>query len=188
MKSNHPSVRLFVAVPVPTQIANELERWTKANSDLLPFRKWVHPQDYHITIQFLGETPIEKMDGLQTALRSITAKTASLMLNGAGIFGTPKSPRVLWAAVSGNLHRLNNLHASVIQSTQPLGYVPEDRPYTAHITLARNYTGEKPFNIDSLQFAPAGVEWKADRFILMQTHMNASPMYEMIESYPLLEK
>ena len=187
MKSNSQLVRLFVAVPVPEEIAQELERWTKDNRDKIPFRKWIHPQDYHITIQFLGDTTIERIDGLQTALRSIKGHPVSLMLNGAGFFGAPKAPRVLWAAVAGNLPGLNDLHTSVIQATRALGYVPEDRPYAAHITLARSYVGENEFCVEAIQSAPEAAKWEADRFTLMRTHMNDSPMYEMIGSFPLFE-
>ncbi|TXK85144.1 RNA 2',3'-cyclic phosphodiesterase [Paenibacillus sp. N3.4] len=187
MKSMGQPMRLFVAIPVPEQVGEKLEQWTKANRERLPFRKWTHVQDYHITIQFLGETTIEKMDALQIALRNIKSKPISLVLNGVGFFGTPKAPRVLWAAVSGDLLALNSLHTSVIQATHALGYVAEDRPYAAHMTLARSYAGENEFLAEALKSAPKGIEWKSDNFILMRTHMNASPMYETIGSFPLLE-
>ncbi|OAB74689.1 RNA 2',3'-cyclic phosphodiesterase [Paenibacillus crassostreae] len=145
----------------------------------------MHPQDYHITIQFLGETTPEQMGGLQTVLSSINEQPLSLKLNGAGFFGSSKAPRILWAGVSGNLTGLNNLHASVIQATHQCGFIVEERRFAAHITLARNYVGEHEFNVEAIQSAPIGVGWKADRFTLMSTHMNASPMYEIIESYPL---
>ncbi|WP_438351076.1 RNA 2',3'-cyclic phosphodiesterase [Paenibacillus sp. FA6] len=185
MKRNSQSMRLFVAIPIPVRVTMELERWVQANRERLAFRKWTHPQDYHITIQFLGETTIENMDVLQTTLRSIKVEPISLMLKGAGFFGVPKAPRVLWAGMSGDLLGLNRFHESVIQATRALGYVPETRPYAAHITLAQRYVGENEFCSEILQSAPAGIEWEADRFTLMRTHMNASPMYEAIGSFPM---
>ncbi len=178
------SMRVFVAVPLPKEIVETLERWTRDNRDRLSFRKWTHPQDYHITLQFLGETPTDKIEGLRAVLEGVEIKPMALKLNGIGVFGSPTAPRVLWAAVSGDLIGLNSLHASVVQATRSQGYIPEERPYAAHITLARNFNGPNEFTKDVLDSAPSGTEWLADRFTLMRTHMNASPMYEVIGSYP----
>jgi 2'-5' RNA ligase len=179
-------MRVFVAIPIPLEpVAVELDRWTHNYRAELPFRKWTHPKDYHITLQFLGETSLVKIDELQAALKNLRASPISLSLNGAGIFGSPHAPRVLWADVSGDLSGLNALHLAVIQATSTLGFVAEDRPYTSHITLARGFAGGDAPSIRAINSAPVGAEWVADRFTLMQTHMNVSPMYEVIDSYPL---
>lgn len=184
-KSTVSTMRLFVAVPIPGHITEELERWTRAHKDNLPFRKWAHPQDYHITLQFLGDTPAAKTEALLSALLEVQAAPMALALNGAGTFGPPKAPRVLWTAITGDLERLTSLHTAVIQATRSLGFEPEDRPYTPHITLARSFAGGEPISIDATANAPAGVKWEADRFVLMRTHMHASPMYEVIGEFPL---
>ena len=46
--------RLFVAIPVPEHISRKLEDWTLDHKAQLRFRKWTHPRDYHITLQFWG--------------------------------------------------------------------------------------------------------------------------------------
>ncbi|MEX2461910.1 MAG: RNA 2',3'-cyclic phosphodiesterase [Paenibacillaceae bacterium] len=177
------TIRVFVALPIPEHIAEELEIWTHTNKERLPFRKWTHRKDYHITLQFLGETSLVKLEALQAALRNVRATPFSLSLNGVGFFGSPKAPRVLWTAVSGNLKGLNFLHSAVIQATHTLGYVHEDRPYASHITLARDFAVGKEISMGAITSAPVGAEWEADQFILMRTHMKTSPMYEVIDNY-----
>jgi 2'-5' RNA ligase len=179
------TVRLFVAVPVPGPIAEKLKDWTLAQKEALPFRKWAHPQDYHITLQFLGDTPVAQIEALQAALREVSAAPISLALNGAGTFGPPKAPRVLWTAITGDLTGLTALHLAVVKAASSLGFEPEDRPYTPHITLARGFAGGGEMAIEATANAPAGVQWEADRFVLMQTHMHASPMYEVIGEFKL---
>lgn len=177
--------RLFVAIPVPEHISRKLEDWTLDHKAQLRFRKWTHPRDYHITLQFLGDTPAAKREALQNVLGEARAMPISLALNGAGTFGLPKAPRVLWAAVAGNLQGLASLHMEVIKATRSIGFEPEDRPYSPHITLARGFIGTGGMPAEALLSAPASFEWEADRFVLMRTHMNASPMYEVIGNFPL---
>jgi 2'-5' RNA ligase len=183
--SKDHSIRVFVAIPIPEHIAMELERWTIAYREGLPFRKWTHPKDYHITLQFLGETPWVKIEALQAALRNIRAAPITLSLNGVGYFGQLKAPRVLWTAVAGDLNGLNYLHMAVIQATRTLGFVPEDRPYTSHITLARSFVEGNAISIGAINSAPVGAEWVTDCFTLMRTHLNASPMYQVIDNFLL---
>ncbi|WEK55785.1 MAG: RNA 2',3'-cyclic phosphodiesterase [Candidatus Cohnella colombiensis] len=181
------TMRLFVALPIHGEATEALTHWTNSNKENLAFRKWTHPLDYHITLQFLGDTSLEQVNGLQTALSGIKAKPFALQLNGAGYFGSSKSPSVLWAGVAGMTIELINLHELIIRTTHELGFEVEKRKYSPHITLARNYTGMQEFNVHAIQTAPIETEWKADRFTLMKTHMHATPMYEPIGNFPLLE-
>lgn len=183
--SKEQSQRLFVAIPVPEHISGRLENWTREQKDKLPFRKWSHPRDYHITLQFLGDTPAARHEALQAALREARVKPFSLALNGAGTFGPPSAPRVLWAAVGGDLEALTALHREIVKATRPIGFEPEDRPYAPHITLARRFAGDGEMPSDAALSAPSSYEWEADRFVLMRTHMNASPMYEIIGTFPM---
>ncbi|MDQ8734368.1 RNA 2',3'-cyclic phosphodiesterase [Paenibacillus sp. LHD-38] len=180
------TMRLFVAISVPRPVAEELEKWTLAHKDKLPFRKWTQPRDYHITLQFLGETTAAQFQELQSTLKEVRSLPLSLAWDGIGTFGPPKSPRVLWGAVSGDLEGLSALYGMIIAETRKAGFEPEDRPYSPHITLARGFAGggEGKY-IEALPSAPAVYNWEADGFVLMRTHMHASPMYEIIGSFPL---
>lgn len=179
-------MRLFVALPIQERAAAELKDWVSRHRQTLAFRKWTHPLDYHITLQFLGETSEAQAEQLQAALSGVRAQPFELELAGGGVFGQPSAPRVLWSGVRGDSERLASLHHTVVQATKPLGFVPEERPYAPHITLARQFIGKAgsmPGDITSTM--PAGYRWEANRFVLMRTNMHNSPMYETIGEYSI---
>lgn len=187
-ESGKPSVRLFVAVPLGEQAKEELVQWTGRTKQEIPFQRWVHPLDYHITLQFLGDTRLEQLDPLIEGLRAAVSKQSpmELSLQGLGTFGRDKAPRILWAGVGGDIRGLEAVLRQVLERTKPLGFLPEDRPYRPHITLAKKYGGETPFSIEQLDNHPLEpVTWLADRIVLYQTHMHQEPMYECIESFQL---
>ncbi|MUT68239.1 RNA 2',3'-cyclic phosphodiesterase [Paenibacillus sp. NEAU-GSW1] len=181
------SSRVFIALPVTGPAAEQLNQWVQAQREKLSFRKWTHPLDYHITLQFLGETPKERIAELHDALTKVQYKPVTLALNGGGIFGLPKAPRILHAVISGDREGLTALHSNIVQATKPLGFIAEDRPFTPHVTLARKFAGAErvPFSVESMESMPANVIWEADRFVLMATHMHREPMYETLFEYRL---
>ncbi|MDQ6419094.1 RNA 2',3'-cyclic phosphodiesterase [Paenibacillus sp. LHD-117] len=180
-------MRVFVALPVEGRIADELSLWTQKERQSHPFRKWTHPLDYHITLQFLGEWPESRLEELDAALRGVAAEPMTLTLNGGGTFGPRAAPRVLWAGAAGDLERLNALYMAIVQSTQPLGFEAEDRPFAPHITLARGFAGgDGNWRSEVIASMPSVHSWLADRFVLMRTRMGASPMYETIGEYALV--
>ncbi|MFF2482767.1 RNA 2',3'-cyclic phosphodiesterase [Paenibacillus sp. NPDC058071] len=183
-------MRLFVALPIPSAIADELQQWLEYSRPTDAFRKWTHPRDYHLTLQFLGDTEPGQLEQLQAALSGVDHSQAApirLTLNGGGTFGRSEAPRVLFARVSGELERLHLLQSAIVHATGPLGFIPEERPYSPHVTLARRYN--EPSRAAAgplLEAIPSGLVWEADRFVLMATHMNSVPMYETVGEYPIV--
>jgi 2'-5' RNA ligase len=60
-----------------------------------------------------------------------------LHLGKLGAFGSPRSPRVLWVEVAGNLDTLAKLQSQVEAELAPLGFPAEARRFSPHLTLAR---------------------------------------------------
>jgi len=179
------SMRLFIAVPVSEEVSIELERWVTTNREEVLFRKWVHPSDYHITLQFLGETHVDKIEALHACLGAIQASPFPLSLNKSGYFGRPNSPSVLWWDLLDDSGGLHDLHRKVVQATNHNGYEMEKREYVPHITIARNYIGNNRFPAEKIKSIPSEKNWIVDRFTLMRTCSHISPMYKVLGSYPL---
>ncbi|MEK5034450.1 RNA 2',3'-cyclic phosphodiesterase [Paenibacillus sp. FSL R7-0302] len=187
--------RLFVAVPLPDTLLEYLKNESARVSSALKFARWTHFKDFHITLQFLGDTPRENIPYLYEALRKVarSSKGFQLKLGEWGTFGLPDSPRVLWAGVSGELEPLKELQHKVVSATLPLGYTPEMRTYNPHLTVARKYRGEDPFTLERLEnlrmeTPPADqllpdIGWTVDAFVVYATRMHAIPMYEMTEKF-----
>ncbi len=179
------SIRLFAALPIPQHISAVLYKWTVAERSQINFRKWAHPQDYHITLQFLGDVRTEQLAQLIAALRLIESSSLQLTIGKAGIFGLSNSPRVLWSAIDGDIKGLHALQQAIVKETDQLGFEEEKRGYHPHLTIARKYIGAEPFSSDVAETIPSNLSWQADHFTLMKTNMNASPMYEVIGEFGL---
>lgn len=188
--------RLFIAVKLPAELGGRLGQECAELAAGVQFAKWTYPLDYHITLQFLGDTPKEQIPALLEALKAIGGSHVPFKLRLAewGTFGSESAPRVLWAGVSGELERLGELRRSVVSATAPLGFRAEDRPYSPHVTLARKYRDEQPFSpgrLEGRQLQMIGnknncseKDWTVDAFVVYATRMLAIPMYEMIEKVP----
>ncbi|MBP1989581.1 RNA 2',3'-cyclic phosphodiesterase [Paenibacillus eucommiae] len=182
-------VRLFVAVPVLSGIKHAVAGWIDEIKSHLPFRKWVHHEDLHITLQFLGDTPSERVPHITQALEEISAVSTplSLRVESLGFFGRPTQPAVLWAGVGGDVEGLHSLQQRVVSALMPLGFMPEERTFHPHLTLARNYTSTAPFDLNKLSDFPIPpslqgdlLEWKSKEVTLYRSHLNKLPMYEAI--------
>lgn len=187
--------RLFIALPLPETLCNYLKQESAQVSSGLKFARWTHFQDFHITLQFLGDTPREDFPALYGALRKVAgaSKGFQLKLGEWGTFGLPDSPRVLWTGVSGDLEPLRKLQERVVSATLPLGYTAETRTYNPHLTVARKYRDKHPFSLEQLEnlrgagrfseSVPPDLGWTVDAFVVYSTRMHAIPMYEMTEKF-----
>lgn len=158
MTNSSDNVRLFAAIPLDFPTKANLASQTVQIKEIYSFRKWVHEQDYHITLKFLGDTEPGTADKVQESLARIAAATQpfTLMLNGLGTFGRAERPDILWAGVAGDLERLNELYSRVEPAMTALGYAAEGRPYRPHITVARKYSGADAFTAAALGASALG--------------------------------
>ncbi|BCJ52762.1 RNA 2',3'-cyclic phosphodiesterase [Actinoplanes sp. NBRC 14428] len=121
-------MRLFVAVYPPDDVRRDLRRrLTEAVAGrrvrLTAVEKW------HVTLAFLGEVPAERLPALEDALGGVTVpRGRELRLRGAGGFGG----RVTWAGVEGDLAGLSE---RVRAAARQAGAPPDERPFTAHLTV-----------------------------------------------------
>lgn len=184
MSVNEEKCRLFIAVPLPQEVKQKLEAWCRERKPQLDFKKWVYAEDYHITVQFLGDTAPGRLDELLASLTRAAKGIGPLQLEAAGIgtFGRPANPSVLWAGVRGDVNGLEILHSRVTSENRALGYVPEERRFSPHITLARKYREGAGLDPAALQIQHEFGSWTADSLVIYRTHMHKRPMYEVVGS------
>jgi 2'-5' RNA ligase len=135
---------LFVAIDLPEIVKDQLDT-LQAH---IPTVRWVRRQQIHLTLFFLGET--ERIQEIKDALSSIEVPPFALTLAGVGRFPRrPKQPpRVLWVGIDSE-PALAHLHQKVTAVLAELGFEPEDRPFSPHITLARLQTREPLPEVDA---------------------------------------
>ncbi len=179
-------MRLFIGISLSPMVIDELAAVTerlKSPSDGL---RWSNPSGWHITLQFLGKASTEQYACLVMALRQIRSSPFAIQVEAPGFFDRVG---VFFAGVrlSPQLMRLQEL---VVAATRPCGFVPEDRPYHPHITLARAKAGRpslaalKPRIGDVRQFSG----FTAREFLLYESFPGpGGSRYEVRERFGLNE-
>ncbi|MDT9721360.1 RNA 2',3'-cyclic phosphodiesterase [Paenibacillus sp. ClWae2A] len=183
--------RLFVAIRLPVAVQQSLQMDARLVQNKLDFRKWTDHRDYHITLQFLGDTLVSDIGHLRKALRSAASgfQPFELQFSYWGTFGLEEAPKVLWKGVSGEIEHLFSLQKQIVQATSPLGFEAELRPYAPHITIARKYLGQLPGNENKgvsgvLPEHSTGVNsWMVEDIVLYMTRLGQSPMYEVMDTF-----
>jgi len=128
-------MRTFVAIEISNDnIINSIKKFqTEININAKP----VESENFHFTLQFLGEVSEEISQKIIQALRKIEFSSFSVNLKGVGVFPKSKSPRVVWVGTDndgGNM--LIQLSKKVEKALEPLGFF-SDRPFKPHITIFR---------------------------------------------------
>jgi 2'-5' RNA ligase len=124
-------MRLFIGLPVPSEIAQALARVARATG--LPKARWMAPENMHLTLVFLGEVAEAKLPLILSQLEEIEPPNLQVRFTS---FDTFPRAGVLFAAVEP-APRLLQLQSQVADKMSECGFPPEDRPYHPHITVAR---------------------------------------------------
>jgi 2'-5' RNA ligase len=133
-------LRLFIAVELPDHwITALIEAAHMLRRQGLERLRWVRPEGVHLTLKFLGNVEQERVAAIEGAMSAAARGVApfTLTLGGAGVFGRPGRPRVVWAGVDGELASLTRLWQAVERHVGPLGFPPERERFSPHLTLAR---------------------------------------------------
>jgi 2'-5' RNA ligase len=128
--------RLFYALPI--DCTPPLRRLLEELGGMGGAMKVVRPQSLHITLRFIGEADDTAAELLGLALDEALGGRSVIdgRFAGVGLFGPPSRPRVVWATVEPAAP-IADAAAALARTIEPLGYAPEDRPFTSHVTLAR---------------------------------------------------
>lgn len=180
----------FWAVRLPDFIKQNMYEELKSVKHIFQFKRWVHRNDYHITLAFLGSVDQQQLqpviDLVGNAIKD--EKAFSLQIQGLNIFGNNKSPRIFWAAVHQE-NKLFQLQKTVYEKCLEAGFELENRPYHPHITLARNWIGDEDFKFELLErynpYRKIPLSFQADEVVLYKTNLEQMPKYEPISVFTL---
>ncbi len=135
------TIRAFIAIHLPEAAHAELAQVCDVLAGQVPPRsaRWVEPHLLHLTLRFLGDTAVSQMPALAVALDEVAAQHApfTLSLSELGSFPNRQRPRVIWAGLAGDLTAVHALQADIEQMARRLGWEAEEKPFRAHVTLAR---------------------------------------------------
>ncbi|ABU82032.1 RNA 2',3'-cyclic phosphodiesterase [Ignicoccus hospitalis] len=135
-------LRAFIAVDIEGELSEKLARLAESLKSTGADVKLVEKENFHITIRFLGNVPEESIDVIEKIMRDAVreVKPHKLKLRGVGAFPSPERPRVVWVGVEGD-EELRKIFERIERELRRLGFKPETKGFTAHVTLARVRSG-----------------------------------------------
>lgn len=174
--------RLFTALEIPAEIGARLSILRGG----LPGARWVEPENYHITLRFLGDVDDRVATDAAELLDGISRQPLKISVAGVDAFGGER-PRAVFARVEPDA-ALIELQAEQERVLRRAGLAPEGRKYTPHITLAR-LRDVKPRDVAEWLATRGGapkMNFDATRFVLMSSRANSGGgPYVVEEAYPL---
>jgi len=133
-------IRAFIAIELSDAVKDRLaslrDRLRPAEH---PYVKWVAPEGVHLTLKFLGNIAQERVPQITEAMARVAhqASPFQIRIGGLGAFPNMRRPQVIWVAIEGEVEQLITLHRGIDQALIPLGFAPESRSFTPHLTLGR---------------------------------------------------
>ncbi len=184
-------VRLFVAIELPVPVKDALARLQADIRETGLAAKWTRVDNIHLTLKFLGNTPVSAVNDIGAQLSASTAGFSPVRLNAAGlsVFPSVRRPRVMWTGLQGETERLSRLQQQVENHLAAIGFEKEGRAFTAHLTLARFNERVDPEHVISAiadygRFASGF--FSADAVCLFESRLTPrGPVYTRLQSHLL---
>lgn len=173
------SVRCFLGLALPDAVRDALARFTERLRDTRGRVTWVRRDNFHLTIQFLGDVTAHRLKRICAAsdMAASDVSPFEFMVAGAGFFGSLRSPRIAWAGVSGPPPGLLQLQLSVAQQLAKLGFAGEKRAYRPHITLGRIRDSRQAIALTSELASANNTTFgtvPVDRLVVLRSHPEPS--------------
>jgi RNA 2',3'-cyclic 3'-phosphodiesterase len=180
-------VRLFVAVDPPARVRGHLEAGTAALRESMDGWRWVPPEQWHLTLAFLGEVADDRLPELtrRMGLAARRHEPFTVDLAGVGAFNSLRRARVMWVGVDGDREALTRLADSVGAGARRAKIALDERRYRPHMTLGRR---RAPADVSDLLGAGRdyrGPAWTVEEFVLVQSHLGRAVRHELRERFPL---
>jgi len=172
--------RLFIALPVPSAVKQEIQLVQEQLRRELPAEgvSWTRPEQWHLTLKFLGNVDATRVSALTETLGAACEKFALLKLRAGqvGCFPNLRKPRVVWVGVRDDANQLAGLAKAAEEASA--GFTTEEREgkFTGHITIARIKYFERQM-ADALAKCVHGMkqrvfgEWTAEAVELMRSEL-----------------
>ncbi|MDD3642521.1 MAG: RNA 2',3'-cyclic phosphodiesterase [Candidatus Krumholzibacteria bacterium] len=184
-------MRLFFAVPLSEAVRETVWSAVRRFPAADPPWRWIPPENYHLTLKFIGEVDERRADELREAGAEAAAGIAPFPLRFGrfGAFPDPARPRVIFFGIEEGFEPLAALAGRLEEACEALGIERESRPFRAHLTLARIKSplpGPVREAMHAVPPLPDSTRQMTDRFVLMSSRLDrAGASYDELASWPL---
>jgi 2'-5' RNA ligase len=158
-------MRLFFALPLPEAALDAVGEALRPLRTLSSDISWTRRGNMHLTLRFCGEVPADRVDPLADAVAPWVRRLPppSVRLVGGGAFPDSHRPRVLWIGAEA---ALDGLVGAIERAVQSVGLPPEERAFTAHLTVGRVRVGRADRVLPALRELGEVARFTPDRVVL----------------------
>ncbi len=181
------AIRSFVAVSISEgargQISDLLGRLRRESG---PAVRWVRPELMHLTLAFLGEVSQDFLHSVNGPLTQVARRNAAfgMKLKGLGAFPSPQRARVAWIGTDQGREEVCALQRDVVKALCSVGYEPERRPFSPHLTIGRLRIPDDISKAVAVQFESE--PFRIDNVVLFRSVLGpAGPTYNRLSEFPL---
>lgn len=136
-------MRIFIALNIPDKMRENLERSANQFKDLSTGGNFTKRSNYHVTLHFLGNVQPSDLIYVQSAMDAVKNMTAPKLA--ISQFAVLRASNVVCARFNKNAN-LTNLHETLANSLEQMGFTVEHRAYRPHVTMIRKYAFSLPFS------------------------------------------
>ncbi|MBI4667454.1 MAG: RNA 2',3'-cyclic phosphodiesterase [Nitrospinae bacterium] len=131
--------RIFFAIDLPDELTTRAENVISGFGVPSGQVRWARAGNMHITMRFLGDVSEKAIPGLCDAAGQIAAtfRPFRITVEGLGVFPNQERPRVVWFGVGGDVENLKNIETALSARLEGMGFPPEERAFSAHLTIGR---------------------------------------------------
>jgi 2'-5' RNA ligase len=185
------ALRLFYAIFISPRIAETLARHISQCALSGADVKWVEPQNLHLTLKFIGEVQLERLEEIIAAGESAAdgVKTFRVFWEGFGAFPDFRRPRVIWAGMKQGGRAVSEIAERLEDRLAAAGFRKEERAFRPHLTIGRV---KSPGGLEELRKATERIqnsrigEMEVSSFSLVKSTLTSrGPIYSVVRNFEL---
>jgi len=137
-------IRAFIAVDLDDAVIEKVCSVVEILKPRITEIRWPRKENLHLTLKFLGNIAEAQVEPIAAALRRPLGlfSPCTISAKGLGVFPDFRRPKTLWVGLTGD--QLVQLAAEIESALMPLGFTPENRAFTPHLTIGRWREGSRP--------------------------------------------
>jgi len=135
-------IRSFIAFDIDDE--QIVKRFSEAQQVLVRTGadlKLVKPENIHVTMRFLGNITPRMVDSIYEAMQNVSFSAFDVEIRGLGAFPKLQYARVIWAGIRNGAEKLSNVFDQLEPKLRGLGFKPDSRGFSPHLTIARVKSG-----------------------------------------------
>jgi 2'-5' RNA ligase len=177
MKNTDEVIRTFIAVELPKEINEGIKRVQDELKDSMRDVRWTKYGNVHLTVKFLGDTKVAKIDAIGKAIQGIADGFSPFVISLAGIGAFPNSrkPSVVWTGIQKGADEITKIADQIETSMAKFGFPREKRSFKPHLTIGRVREINNPSALqDALENSNVGEigEFTVDKINLIKSQLD----------------